>query len=432
MSSTATDRAARRLLAQEAECLLTRLEGCEPLALAETTVAAAALYGSTLWTLDRHLARGRAELARRIHSFSAWMSGPGRTAPLPEAQRRLSVLRMQFILGLDDYDLFSDALTQRSEARHGVRLAGLDAVARDALELRRTPYAVPPVVCYLDRGRGAAIRRQRTRLPGGGTNPVALIRVPRERMVGTAVASSLVHEVGHQGAALLGLVPSLGHALREREQLASSDAEAWSLFGRWISEIVADLWSVARVGISATLGLMSVLALPRRFAFRVTRDDPHPTPWLRVLISAELGMKLYPHQQWRELADVWRALYPLTDLPAEVAETLQALQRTVPALCELLVEHRPASLGGASIAEAVADPDRSPEALTVTFQRAGGLARHLAEEPPARAVAAVAQAGSLGLIDARREAAVLDEMLTIWALKNTRGFIPARGRAIAA
>ena len=65
------------------------------------------------------------------------------------------------------------------------------------------------MVCYLARGPGAAIRRARTRLPGGGDNPVAIIRMPRERMIGSGIASSLVHEVGHQGAALLDLVPSL-------------------------------------------------------------------------------------------------------------------------------------------------------------------------------------------------------------------------------
>ncbi len=54
-----------------------------------------------------------------------------------------------------------------------------------------------------------AIRRARTRLPGGGDNPVAIIRLPRERMVGSGIASSLIHEVGHQGAALLDLVNSL-------------------------------------------------------------------------------------------------------------------------------------------------------------------------------------------------------------------------------
>ena len=38
---------------------------------------------------------------------------------------------------------------------------------------------------------------------------MAIIRVPRERMVGSALASSLCHEVGHQGAALLDLMGSL-------------------------------------------------------------------------------------------------------------------------------------------------------------------------------------------------------------------------------
>ena len=61
---------------------------------------------------------------------------------------------------------------------------------------------------------GAAIRRARTRLPGGGENPVAIVRVPRERMVGTGIASSLVHEVGHQAAALLDLVNSLRPILK--------------------------------------------------------------------------------------------------------------------------------------------------------------------------------------------------------------------------
>jgi hypothetical protein len=55
------------------------------------------------------------------------------------------------------------------------------------------------MVCYLDRGHGAAIRRARTRLPGGKSNPVAVIRVPRERMISHGIASSLIHEVGPSG-----------------------------------------------------------------------------------------------------------------------------------------------------------------------------------------------------------------------------------------
>ena len=104
--------------------------------------------------------------------------------------------------------MFADVITQRSETETGVWLSGLDVVAGDALALPGY-YAAPPVICYLDRGIGAAIRRARTRMPGGGENPVAIVRLPRERLVGSGVASSLVHEVGHQAAALLGLVDSL-------------------------------------------------------------------------------------------------------------------------------------------------------------------------------------------------------------------------------
>ena len=39
-------------------------------------------------------------------------------------------------------------------------------------------YEPPPVICYVDRGQGAAIRRAKTRLPGGRDNPVAVIRIP--------------------------------------------------------------------------------------------------------------------------------------------------------------------------------------------------------------------------------------------------------------
>ena len=89
---------------------------------------------------------------------------------------------MAFNVTLTQFDLFSDALAQRGDLVSGVWLSGLDALASDAMDLPAV-HEAPPALCYLDRGIGAAIRRARTRLPGGGENPVALIRVPRERMV---------------------------------------------------------------------------------------------------------------------------------------------------------------------------------------------------------------------------------------------------------
>ena len=228
----------------------------------------------------------------------------------------------------------------------GVWLSGLDVASADALQLKQKFFDAPPIICYLDRGTGAAIRRARTRLPGGGSNPVAIIRVPRERMVGSGIASSLFHEVGHQAAALLGLVESLRPELREMARTNPQDADAWSLWERWISEIVADFWSVARVGIGATTGLMGVVSLPRPFVFRLDVRDPHPMPWIRVKLSAAMGRAMYPMPAWDQLIDLWESYYPLTSLDSHQRDTIALLERTIPSFVSLLIHHRPAALQG--------------------------------------------------------------------------------------
>ena len=153
-------------LAHEAHALLTRLDRVPPFALSEVMVPAANVSSAAQMAIERYLARGRQELRRRIAHYRRWLSSPlaGRT-DAAEAQRRFTVLRLRFNAALTQFDLFADALSQRSEQNTGVWLSGLDAVAADALTLRGF-YESPPVICYLDRGVGAAIRRARTRLPG--------------------------------------------------------------------------------------------------------------------------------------------------------------------------------------------------------------------------------------------------------------------------
>jgi len=200
------DAVALWLLGQEARALLTRLARVKPLALHEPMVPAAAISPLAQAAIERYLEGGRRELRRQVQVFLAWSQGPeGRRATPSEAQRRFTFLRLRFNAVLSQFDIFADVLTQRGSHHTGVWLAGLDVAAADALALPDY-YQAPPVICYLDRGAGAAIRRARTRLPGGGENPVAIIRVPRERMIGSGIASSLIHEVGHQAAALLDLV----------------------------------------------------------------------------------------------------------------------------------------------------------------------------------------------------------------------------------
>lgn len=407
------------LLSQEVRALLTRLERVKSFAMAETMVPAASLSVEAQAAIENYLHKGRRELRTQVHEYLDWLEGPqGRQAPPSEAQRRFTFLRLRFNVVLSQFDIFSEAMSQRSEADNGVWLAGLDVVARDALELPGY-YASPPVICYLARGPGAAIRRARARLPGGGENPVAIIRVPRERMISSGIASSLFHEVGHQGAALLDLVPSLRQALQEVPRESPGDEVIWGLWERWISEIIADFWSVARVGVTSTMGLIGVVSLPRPFVFRLNMDDPHPIPWIRVKLSSAMGQALYPHPQWELLSRTWEALYPREGLDPQRLRILKALEASIPRLVELLVRHRPGSLEGRTLVEVMEPAERQPARLTALYQEWRTKRRRVRDSRPSLVFAGIGQARADGAITPEEEGKALAELLKYWALRST-------------
>jgi len=405
------------MLDQEARAIQDRLRRVPAFAVNETMVMAAMPSPVAQAAIDRFLQQEGAELRREIDRFRAWLRGAA--AEPAEMQRRFAILRVRFNLALGNFDLFSDALTQRSEA-DGVLLSGLDVAASDGLRVAGRPFEDPPLLCYLDRGPGGAIRRARTRLPGNRPNPVALIRVPRERMVGHGIASSLMHEVGHQGAALLGLVASLSAELQAREAAATAaERRAWALWRRWISEVIADFWSIGRVGIASTLGLIGVVSLPRWFVFRIDTEDPHPTPWLRVVLSCAIGHALYPHAQWARLRSLWTSLYPLASAAAERRTIIQELDATVPAFATLLAEHRPPSLQGRSLRQALAFDDRTPERLLALWRGARGDREGMAAMSPSLALGVCAQARLGGLVSPEDESRLLTGLLRTWAARSS-------------
>ena len=408
------------MLTQEARALQTRLGRIRPFALLEPMVPAAALLPHAQSAIEEYLVAGRRNLRYEVRRFLDWLHGPARlSATDAEGQRRFSILRLKFNAVLTQFDLFNDVITQRSEHDTGVWLSGLDVASADALTLRGSPYRVPPVICYLDRGAGAAIRRARTRLPGGGSNPVAIIRVPRERMVGAGIASSLFHEVGHQAAALLELVESLRPILRGMQHGQKADILVWQYFERCISEIVADFFAVARVGIASTMGLIGVVSLPRVFVFRLSLDDPHPAPWIRVKLSCAIGHALHPHPQWNRLAALWESFYPLDDVDAERRDFLGQLQGTMPAFVALLLHHRPASLHGRSLIEALDVAERQPARLTALFQAWSRHPPRMYEAQASLVFAVIGQARADGLVTPEDEGVLLTKLLTHWALRST-------------
>jgi hypothetical protein len=406
------------MLEQEARALLTRLAGVKPFAMQETMLPAAGLLPDAQVAIELYLMRGRRHLRRLILRFLRWLRAAAQWTDAAEAQRRFSILRLRFIAVLTQFDLFNDVITQRSESETGVWLSGLDVISADALRLRQPAFAVPPVICYLDRGVGAAIRRARTRLPGGGDTPVAIVKVPRERMVGSGIASSLIHEVGHQAAALLGLVESLRPVLRRKATEASVDAEAWRYWERWISEIVADFWSVARLGVSSTMGLIGVVSLPRAFVFRITLNDPHSAPWIRVKLSAAIGQALHPEPAWARLAKLWESYYPRAGLTDAQEQVFAMLERTIPQLVAVLIEHRPPALRGRPLSDALDLDEVRPARLSALLARWRSAPWEMYRARPIVVFAAIGHGRMEGAITPEEESEVLGKTLAHWALST--------------
>lgn len=408
------------MLEQEARSLLTRLARVKPFVLHETMVPAAAVSLSAQTAIERYLTKGRHELRELVYNYLGWLHGPGGIhAPPSEVHRRFTFLRMRFNAVLTQFDIFADVMTQRSEHETGVWLAGLDVVAADSLELQGRYYETPPVVCYLDRGVGAAIRRARTRLPGGGENPVAIIRVPRERMVGSGIASSLVHEVGHQASVLLDLIGSMRPLLVGMQKKGGKEKVAWTLWERWISEILADFWSVARVGIASTVGLMGIASLPRAFVFRINMADPHPFPWIRVKISCAIGHALYPHPQWNRLAELWESFYPRVGLDEKRENLIAILEATMPSFVSLLANHRPKALRGNSLIEALSVEERQPARLSAYYQAWRTAPARMRTAPPCLVFAVIGQTKADGKMSPAGESNILSNLLTHWAVQRT-------------
>jgi hypothetical protein len=408
------------LLEQEARALVTRLDQVQPFVLNETMVLAAALPSGAQRAIEQLMLDGRASLRRAVLQYAAWLRGAGRNATPEDQQRRFVSLRMRFNDVLAQFDLFSEVMTQRSEHNTGVWLSGLDALAADAMVLDPPAFAAPETITFLARGPGAAIRRARTRLPGGQPSPVAVITVPRERMIGHGIASSVAHEAGHQCAALLGLVDSLRTELRaEVASRRGRNAEPWSAWLNSASECLADFHSVGKLGIGSTLGLMAVVSLPRYFVFRPPGDDPHPMPYLRVLLSAAVGRTLYPHPQWDSLAAIWKAYYPVNGLSGKRRGWVERVEATIPEFAQRMASHKPSALGGRSLADVMPLAQRRPERLLELYDTWHNDLQVLARQPPSLVFAVIGQARACGRLTPELENRLLTSLLGAWAVRSS-------------
>lgn len=209
------------------------------------------------------------------------------------------------------WDFFRDKLDQRFSDGFRDFLWTADTVAWDchrfgienaakASVVELDAVRAPPLT-YLEATFSPATW-QRGDYPGDGLDrylgeaslPIPVIQIPWENAANVWDLVVLAHEVGHNLEADLGLRPALRESLLVRLRgmgVSPFREECWMY---WLAEVFADLVGVQLAGPTYADVLADLLTLPRDEVILYRRDDPHPTPLLRIPLVADYLETLVP------------------------------------------------------------------------------------------------------------------------------------------
>jgi hypothetical protein len=151
---------------------------------------------------------------------------------------------------------------------------------------------------------------------GGATLPIPVIEMPWDQLDNSWEYLSIHHEVGHDIEADLKLRPSLMAALQQELTAAGTFGPRIPVWQAWLGEVVADLCALRLAGPAFANALLQLLLLPKSAVVSFSINDPHPTPYIRILMNAEyirsLGTMQAIQDHANELATEWRTLYGAT------------------------------------------------------------------------------------------------------------------------
>lgn len=312
------------------------------------------------------------------------------------------------------FDTYMDVLSQRYMVDLGPTLAGCDVLAWEAINrdhpaLRLTE---PPLV-FCDRGFGASIIRESVTLPDGTANPIPLIQIPYSRLKEKCNLTSILHEAGHQALARLGLVRVIPDVLRAALARAGASGSMRDLFALWSSEIGPDFWTFCSSGIAGPAGLREILALPPSHVFRVSWSDPHPPPYLRVLLSFEWCRFQWGRGPWDSWEDQWTALYPIDGVGRRSREILKEGVARLPVVARTLLTTRFRALNGRTIPHLFDLASLAPSTLGQVAARARSGRLELTGLAPSAQLAVFRLIKEQGLHSEER----LDRVMTEWLTK---------------
>jgi hypothetical protein len=305
-----------------------------------------------------------------------WRGLMGATAQVAQAaahaQRDRSTPALQRMLVLKErahewvratervWDFYFELFTQR-QSQFGPWLLSCDRIALNCYQAAFTgiaslrPVPAPGPFSYMRTGFSPATFRRGVRLARLGRlpNPFPLVQLPYHRLVSPWTLGAVLHECSHNLQNDLGLARVLPPAIERRLMAAGLPASVARTWRRWNRESFADLSGLLLGGPAVVSSLMDVVGRGPRTVTAYSPTGPHPTPWLRTLLSIELLRRMGFEEDAARQRAAWLRLYPdprIGTMPAQLVATHpEAIALVVDTIC-----FRPyPGLGGQSLAASV-------------------------------------------------------------------------------
>ena len=267
----------------------------------------------------------------------------------------------QWVQGIEKiWDFYFELFGQR-QSQYADWLLSCDRVALDCYQAAYTgigkarPVPAPPPFCYMRTGFAPSTMRRGIPLKrlGKQLNPFPLVQLPYHRLVNPWTLGALLHETSHNLQSDLGLSRDIPRTMAKAlldENLPKNVAGIWT---HWNREMFADMSGLLLGGPEMVASLMDVVGRSPEAVFVFNPRGPHPTPYLRTLISVELLRRMGFTGQAERYRRTWLRLYPRPSprsMPKELLETFpEACRVAVDAMCF----RKYPSLGAKSLAEVI-------------------------------------------------------------------------------
>ena len=258
------------------------------------------------------------------------------------------------------WDFYFELFTQR-QTQFGPWLLACDRIALDCYQAayrgigEARPVPAPGPFSYMRTGFAPATFRRGIPLGRIGRlpNPFPLVQLPYHRLANPWTLGAVLHEVCHNLQNDLGLAGTLPTAIERRLTREGFPPSVVATWRRWNRESFADLGGLLLGGPATARSLMDVIGRAPRTVTHYSPQGPHPTPWIRMLLTLELLRRMGFPREAASLRGAWLRMYPDPSIGSMPRALIQTHPEAVASVVDTICFTRYRSLGNQSLAQSI-------------------------------------------------------------------------------